>query len=77
MTVTKREAKLIDLLLDVLNQAQGDSEGNIDTYCMTAYEKSCLYLEELGYLKNITNGNYKWGGRIARFFSFTNKEHEF
>jgi len=42
--------KYDELLLDVLNQACGNGEGEIDNCCLNAYEEACEYLKSKGIL---------------------------
>ena len=40
-----------DLLLDVINQACGLANGDIDNDCTSAYEIACDYLTDKGYMQ--------------------------
>ena len=47
-----------DILLDVLNQACGNGEGEIDNSCTSAYEKACDYLKKEGILEKVNSRIY-------------------
>lgn len=42
-----------ELLIDVLNQACGNGEGEIDNACTSAYEDACEYLAKKGLLEEV------------------------
>ena len=44
-----------ELLLDVLNQACGDGNGEIDNQCLSAYEEACDYLHRKGILEEVNS----------------------
>lgn len=44
-----------ELLLDVLNQACGDGEGEIDNRCMSSYEDACEYLKKKKILHEVNS----------------------
>ena len=44
-----------ELLLDVLNQACGDGNGEIDNQCLSAYEEACDYLKKKGILEEVNS----------------------
>ena len=50
--------KYDELLLDVLNQACGDENGEIDNQCTSAYEEACDYLKKKGILEEVNNRIY-------------------
>jgi hypothetical protein len=43
------------ILLDVLNQACGDGNGEIDNMCLSAYEDACEYLKKKGLLEEVNS----------------------
>jgi len=47
-----------ELLLDVLNQACGDGNGEIDNQCLSAYEDACNYLKKKGILEEVNSRIY-------------------
>ncbi|HUU41107.1 MAG TPA: hypothetical protein VMW42_09210 [Desulfatiglandales bacterium] len=47
-----------DILLDVLNQACGNGEGEIDNACTSAYERACKYLKNKGILDEVNSRIY-------------------
>lgn len=47
-----------ELLLDVLNQACGNGEGEIDNQCILAYEEACDYLKKKGILEEVNSRIY-------------------
>ncbi len=47
-----------ELLLDVLNQACGDGNGEIDNQCLSAYEEACNYLKKKGILEEVNSRIY-------------------
>lgn len=47
-----------ELLLDVLNQACGNGEGEIDNQCISAYEEACDYLKKKGILDEVNSRIY-------------------
>jgi len=46
------------ILLDVLNQACGNGNGNIDNMCVSAYEDACNYLKKKGILEEFNSRIY-------------------
>ena len=50
--------KYDELLLDVLNQACGDGEGEIDNQCVSSYEEACDYLKKKGILDEVNSRIY-------------------
>ena len=52
----EKTLKITDgILLDVLNQACGNGEGEIDNRCTSAYEDACNYLKKKGYLDEVNS----------------------
>ena len=47
-----------ELLIDVLNQACGDGDGEIDNACTSAYEGACSYLQKKGLLQKVNSRIY-------------------
>ncbi|HEC66250.1 MAG TPA: hypothetical protein ENI23_13245 [bacterium] len=47
-----------ELLLDVLNQACGDGNGEIDNQCLSTYEEACNYLKKKGILEEVNSRIY-------------------
>lgn len=41
--------------MDVLNQACGDGNGEIDNKCISAYEDACEYLKDKGLLEEVNS----------------------
>ncbi len=55
----KKELKESDeLLLEVLNQACGDGDGEIDNQCLSIYEEACNYLKKKGLLEEVNSRIY-------------------
>ena len=50
--------KFDELLLDVLNQACGDGDGEIDNQYLSAYEEACDYLKKKGVLEEVNSRIY-------------------
>ena len=65
--IEKERKEWYDLLLDVLNQACGDGDGEIDNMCLSAYEQTCDYLKEKGLLEEVNSRIYNivdfYGGK--------------
>jgi len=50
--------KFDELLLDVLNQACGNGDGEIDNQCLSAYEEACDYLKKKLILEEVNSRIY-------------------
>ena len=47
-----------ELLLEVLNQACGNGDGEIDNQCLSSYEEACDYLKKKGILEEVNSRIY-------------------
>lgn len=50
--------KVDELLLDVLNQACGNGDGEIDNQCLSVYEEACDYLKKKEILEEVNSRIY-------------------